>query len=90
MAEEIVSTARQEAQLLVKEAELTGDRIVEQSLEQATRIEGRIGELRTARREVQLKFRNTLDLFSRILEADMQEEESRSATVHTLPRNRRK
>ena len=90
VAEEIVSTARQEAQLLVKEAELTGDRIVEQSLEQATRIEGRIGELRTARREVQLKFRNTLDLFSRILEADMQEEESRSATVHTLPRNRRK
>ncbi len=90
VADEIVSTARQEAQLLVKEAELTGDRIVEQSLEQVTRIEARIAELRTARREVQLKFRNTLDLFSRILEADMQEEESRSATLHSLPRNRRK
>lgn len=90
VADEIVSTARQEAQLLVKEAELTGDRIVEQSLEQVTRIETRIAELRIARREVQLKFRNTLDLFSRILEADMQEEEGRSATVHSLPRNRRK
>jgi cell division initiation protein len=89
VADEIVSTARREAQLLVKEAELTGDKIVGQALEQATHIEGRITELRTARREVQLKFRNTLDLFGRILEADMTEEEPRSATVHPLPRKRR-
>ena len=90
VADEIVSTARREAQLLVKEAELTGDRIVEQALQQATHIEGRISELRTARREVQLKFRNTLDLFGRILEADMMaEEEPRGATVHSLPRKRK-
>ena len=90
VADEIVSTARREAQLLVKEAELTGDRIVEQALQQAAHIEGRISELRTARREVQLKFRNTLDLFGRILEADMMvEEEPRGATVHSLPRKRK-
>jgi len=89
IADEIVSTARREAQLLVKEAELTGDKIVDQALEQSTHIEARISELRTARREVQLKFRNTIDLFGRILEADMAEEETRGATVHTLPRKRK-
>jgi cell division initiation protein len=89
VADEIVARSQHEAQVLIKEAELTGDRIVTQSIEQATHIESRMAELRMARREVQLQFKNTLDLFGRILEADM-EEESRTATVHTLPRNRRK
>ena len=89
VADEIVSTARREAQLLVKEAEMTGDKIVDQALQQSTHIEGRIAELRAARREVQLKFRNTIDLFGRILEADMDEEEPRGATVHPLPRKRK-
>lgn len=89
VADEIVSTARREAQLLVKEAELTGDKIVDQALTQSTHIESKISELRTARREIQLRFRNTLDLFARILEADMTDEEPRGATVHTLPRKRK-
>ena len=89
IADEILGNAKREAQLLIKEAELTGDRIVTQSIEQATHIESRMSELRMARREVQLQFKNTLDLFGRILEADM-EEEQRTATVHTLPRQRRK
>ncbi len=42
VADEIVATARREAQLLVKEAELTGDKIVDQAIEQSTRIEGKI------------------------------------------------
>jgi len=89
IADEILGNAKREAQLMIKEAELTGDRIVTQSIEQATHIESKMSELRMARREVQLQFKNTLDLFGRILEADM-EEEQRTATVHTLPRQRRK
>jgi len=89
IADEILATSRREAQVLIKEAELTGDRIVSQAIEQATHIESRMSELRMARREVQLQFKNTLDLFGRILEADM-EDESRNATIHTLPRARRK
>ena len=89
VADEILANARREAELMVKEAELTADRIVTQAIEQATHFESRMSELRMARRELQLKFKNTLDLFGRILEADM-EEEQRTATVHTLPRQRRK
>jgi cell division initiation protein len=89
VSDEILSTARREAEVMIKEAELTGDRIVSQALEQASKIEGRIGELRTARRDVQLKLRNMLELYGTILEADTLEDQS-TATVHTLPRTRRR
>lgn len=88
VADDITANARHEAELLVKEAEMAGDKIVQQAIEQSTRFESKIVELRTARRELQLKFKNTLDLFQRILEAEM-EDERNTATVLTLPRKRR-
>ena len=88
VSDEITANARREAELLVKEAELAADQIVQQAVEQSARIEARIAELRTQRKELQLKFKNTLDLFQRILEAEMEEERA-TATVHTLPRKRR-
>jgi cell division initiation protein len=88
VSDDITANARHEAELLVKEAEIAADKIVQQAIEQSTRFESKIVELRTARRELQLKFRNTLDLFQRILEAEMEDERS-TATVLTLPRKRR-
>ena len=88
VSEEITATAKREAELVVKEAELAADKIVQQAIEQSTRIEGKIGELRTARRELQLKLKNTVDLFHRILEADM-EDDRNTAMVRTLPRKRK-
>ena len=88
VSEDITTNARREAELLVKEAEMTADKIVQQALEQSAHFEAKITELRTARRELQLKFRNTLDLFHRILEAEMEDERS-TATIHTLQRKRR-
>lgn len=88
VSDEITNNARREAELTVKEAEMMADKIVQQAIEQSTRIEGKIGELRTQRRELQLKFKNTLDLFQRILEAEM-DDEHHTATVHTLPRRKK-
>lgn len=88
VSDEITNHARREAELTVKEAEMMADKIVQQAIEQSTRIEGKIGELRTQRRELQLKFKNTLDLFQRILEAEMDDEHN-TATVHTLPRRKK-
>jgi len=88
VSDDITANARREAELLVKEAEMTADKIVQQAIEQSTRFESKITDLRTARRELQLKFKNTLDLFQRILEAEMEDERS-TATVLTLPRKRR-
>jgi len=88
VSDEILANARREAELTVKEAEIAADKIVQQAIEQTTRIEGKIAELRASRRELQLKFKNTLDLFQRYLEAEMEDERS-TATVLTLPRKRR-
>jgi cell division initiation protein len=88
VSDDITANARREAELTVKEAEVAADKIVQQAIEQSTRFESKIVELRTARRELQLKFKNTLDLFQRILEAEMEDERS-TATVLTLPRKRR-
>jgi cell division initiation protein len=87
VSDEITGNARREAELTVKEAEMAADKIVQQALEQATRIEGKINELRIQRREVHLKFKNTLDLFQSILEAEMAEERG-PANVVTLSRKR--
>lgn len=88
VSDEILANAQREAQLLVKEAELTSDRLVQQAIEQATGVERGIGELRHRRRELQLKLKNTIELYARILEADMLEEQERRATIHTMPRER--
>jgi len=88
VSDEILANAQREAQLLVKEAELTGDRLVQQAIEQATGIERGMAELRHRRRELQMKLKNTIELYARILEADMAEDQERRATIHTMPRER--
>jgi cell division initiation protein len=85
VSDEILANAQREAQVLVKEAELTADRLVQQAMEQATGVERGIGELRHRRRELQLKLKNTIELYARILEADMLEDQERKATIHTMP-----
>ena len=88
VSDEITNNARREAELTVKEAEMMADKIVQQAIDQSTRIEGKIGELRMQRRELQLKFKNTLDFFQSSLEAEMDDEQN-TATVHTLPRRKK-
>ncbi len=88
LSKDITDNAKKEAAILVKEAEVAAEGIVSQAIEQATKIETKIAELRYMRRDLQLKFRNTLDLFQRILEAEMDDERT-TATIRTLPRQRR-
>lgn len=83
VADEMISTSQREAQLLVKEAELHADKLVHQAMERAQEVDNRIQELRTRRREMQLKFRGTLELFAQILQADMEDEHA-SANVQTF------
>ncbi len=85
LSKDITDNARREAQLVLREAQVAADDMINQAIERANKIDGKISELRTARRDLQLKFKNSLDLFSRILEADVDDERS-MAMIHTLPR----
>ncbi|MCG8457295.1 MAG: DivIVA domain-containing protein [Holophagales bacterium] len=85
LSKEITDSAKREADLLIREAQVTADNMVAQSIEQANKIESKILELRTLRRDFQSKLRSSLDLFSRLLETDMEDEQT-SAVIRTLPR----
>jgi len=87
VSDEMISTSQREAQLLIKEAEIAADRLVTQAAERAQQIDGKIAELRARRKELQIKLKGTLELFSQILEADFEEERT-TATVHTLGRRK--
>lgn len=88
VADEITEAAEREARVIVREAEIAGDRIVRQATEQATKVEARIDELRIQRRELILKFRNTLDLLNEVVSAEARDEQE-TAVVRTLPRKQR-
>ncbi len=87
LSKNITDNAQREAELLVREAQVTADTIVAQAIEQATRVESKVVELRARRRELQLRFRNTLDAFSQMLEAEIEEDRG-TAEIPTLPRRR--
>jgi len=88
VADEITEQAQREAKVLVREAEITGDRVVQQATEQAARIESKVDELRVRRRELLLRFRNTVDLFSEMVDAEARDE-AETAVIRTLPRTKR-
>ena len=87
VSDEMIATSQREAQLLIKEAEIAADRLVTQAAERAQQIDGKIAELRTRRKELQIKFKGTLELFAQILAADFEDERA-NATVHTLGRRK--
>jgi cell division initiation protein len=86
VSDEILANAQREAQILVREAEVTADRLVQQAIEQAAGVDRGIAELRHRRKELQLKLRNTIELYARILESDMLEDQERRATIVPMPR----
>ena len=55
LSKEITDSARREANVLVREGQVAADGMVNQAIEQANRIESKITELRTVRRELHLK-----------------------------------
>jgi cell division initiation protein len=88
LSDEMIQTSQREAQLLIKEAEITAEKMVTQAAERAAEVENKIYELRLRRKEMQLKLKGTVELFQQILEAEMEDERS-NATVHTLQRSRK-
>ena len=87
LSQEITENAKKEAGLLVREAEIAADSMVTQAIEQAQRIEAKIVELRSQRRELQLKVRHTLDHYQQLVEEDIEDERT-TAMIRTLPRQR--
>lgn len=66
LAEEMKETARREAQIIVREAELRGEKLVEETRAEEARIRSEITHLRRTQRQVVEDLRMTLDRYARL------------------------
>lgn len=70
LTETLKENARKEAELLIKEAELKADRVLEHAQQKFARIQGEIVELERQKSLFQAKLRSAIKLHLDLLEAD--------------------
>jgi cell division initiation protein len=72
LVEEMKETARREAALLVREAELTGEKAVEAARTEEATIRAQIQALKRTRRQLAEGLRSTIEMYQRLVEHEME------------------
>jgi cell division initiation protein len=67
LAEDMKENARREGQLLVREAELTAEKLVEEARAEVARVRSELDGLRRTRRQLVEELRSTLERYQRFL-----------------------
>ena len=75
LAEDIKEEARKEAQLIVKEAELKGNQLLDQAARKASQIEGVLQQLRVERGAFEQRIRSAVEQHLRLLDLHKHEEQ---------------
>ena len=71
LAEEMKDGAKREANLLVREAELQGDKVVEEARAEEAKIKAEILALKRTRRQLAEGLRVTLDMYQRLVNEEL-------------------
>lgn len=71
VTEEMKEGARREAGLLVREAELQGERMVEAARTSAASIQAEVAALKRMRRQLAEALRSTVEMYARLLDQDL-------------------
>ena len=74
-SEDIRGAAQTKAELIVKEAEDSSERLTHNALQRSAEIEKAIHELKLQRANVRLEFQKMLDLYQHVIEMDQQQDE---------------
>src|SRR5262247_2733968 len=74
LGDEMKATARREAELQMREAELRSEKIIEEGRAEEARIRGEIQTLRRVRRQLIEDFRATLESYYRMMSAEFGED----------------
>jgi cell division initiation protein len=72
MVEEMKDNARREAQLLIKEAEMQGEKTIEAARTAEGAIQAQISQLKRTRRQLAESLRATVDMYQRLLDQDLE------------------
>jgi len=79
MVEEWKENARREAQLLVREAELQGEKLLEEARAEEARIRNQILALKRTRRQIVEGVRATVEMYQRMVAEELKDEGSEPA-----------
>jgi len=74
-SEDIRGAARKEAELVVREAQDTGERLTHSAMQRAAEIEKAIHELKMQRTNFRLQLQKMIELFQQVLEFDRDEDD---------------
>ena len=74
VSEEVKSNARKEAELIVKDAELLSERLVNQAMSRVADLERNIQDLKIERRAARNKLQATLDTIQQLIMLDAEQE----------------
>ena len=85
LSEEMKNTARREADNIVRQAEIAGQQLTTEALQQSARIEKGMRDLKLQRANFRLKLKSMLDMFQQVLDFD-QDEDEKSSSVSYLVR----
>jgi cell division initiation protein len=74
VSEQIRENASKEAELVVRNAELVAERIVDQTMERIAELERTIGDLKIERKSLRNKLTAIIETFSQMVEMDVEQE----------------
>ena len=73
---EIKSNAEKEAELIIREADLNGEKILDEARIEVRNLMSEIRQLKTAKRKLKIELKNVLDTFNAMLTEEIQEDRS--------------
>ncbi|MGZ5475968.1 MAG: DivIVA domain-containing protein [Thermoanaerobaculia bacterium] len=74
VSEDVRATARKEAELIVKDAELLSERLISQAMTRVADLERSIQDLKVQRKTTRNKVQGTIDIVQQMLALDAEEE----------------
>lgn len=84
ISEEMKSNARREAEVVLRQAELAGQQLTTEALQQSAKVERAIRDLKLQRANFRLKLRSMLEMFQTVLDFDEEEDEKTSSVSYLV------
>ena len=84
ISEEMKSNARREAEVVLRQAELAGQQLTTEALQQSAKVEKAIRDLKLQRANFRLKLKSMLEMFQTVLDFDEEEDEKTSSVSYLV------
>ena len=78
------SNARREAEVVLRQAEMAGQQLTTEALQQSAKVERAIRDLKLQRANFRLKLKSMLEMFQTVLDFDEEEDEKTSSVSYLV------